>query len=230
MKKMHTITGIAAFMAVAAQAALIQVDFGATGGANGTTTEGGTTWNGVEPGTSGSNLPAGGSFLASDLVDSTNAGTIVDLTLDWSNQSGLDFSRAWDLNLGDRDGDYLGVKGDNAGVFNTATFSSLTIGAFYDVTVWTQAPTDFRANGGTVAVVAGSGNSTAVNAAVSYTFTDVAADAFGEIAIDWGHITTSRGANQWASVTAMSIVPEPGTYALLAGLTGLVFVMVRRRR
>jgi hypothetical protein len=25
-------------------------------------------------------------------------------------------------------------------------------------------------------------------------------------------------------------VPEPGTYALLAGLTGLVFVMVRRRR
>jgi hypothetical protein len=25
-------------------------------------------------------------------------------------------------------------------------------------------------------------------------------------------------------------VPEPGTYALLAGLTGLVFVMLRRRR
>ena len=24
-------------------------------------------------------------------------------------------------------------------------------------------------------------------------------------------------------------IPEPGTYALLAGLTGLVFVMVRRR-
>lgn len=217
-------------MAVAAQAALIQVDFGATGGANGTTTEGGTTWNGVEPGTSGSNLPAGGSFAATDLLDSTNAGTIVDLTLDWSNQSGLDFSRAWDLNLGDRDGDYLGVKGDNAGVFNTATFSSLTIGALYDVTVWTQAPTDFRANGGTVAVVAGSSNSTVVNAAVSYTFTDVEADASGEIAIDWGHITSDRGANVWATTTAMSIaaVPEPSSAALL-GLGGVALILRRRK-
>ena len=217
-------------MAVAAQAALIQVDFGATGGANGTTTEGGTTWNGVEPGATGVTLTAGGSFDALNLLDSSNVVTIVDLTLDWSNQSGLDKSIAWDLTAGDRDGDYLGVRGDNVGVFNTATFSSLTIGAFYDVTVWTQASTDFRANGGTVAVVLGSGNPTAVNAAVSYTFTDVEADAFGEIAIDWGHIDTDRGANAWASVTAMSIVPEHGTYALLAGLTGLVFVMVRRRR
>ena len=215
-------------MAVAAQAALIQVDFGATGGANGTTTEGGTTWNGVEPGATGVTLTAGGSFDALNLLDSSNVVTIVDLTLDWSNQSGLDKSIAWDLSPGDRDGDYLGVRGDNVGVFNTATFSSLTIGTLYDVTVWTQAPTDFRANNGTVAVVEGSGNTT--NTAVSYTFTDVAADASGEIAIDWGHITTIRGANQWASVTAMSIVPEHGTYALLAGLTGLVFVMVRRRR
>ena len=217
-------------MAVAAQAALIQVDFGATGGDvnNGTTTEGGTTWNGVEPGVSGANLTT--SFLASNLLDSTNAVTTVDLTLDWSSQSGLDFSRAWDLTAGaDRDGDYLAIRGDNVGVFNTATFSDLTIGALYDVTVWTQAPTDFSANGGiTVQVLVGA--DAVGNNAVSYTFTDVAADASGEIAIDWGHITTSRGANQWASVTAMSIVPEHGTYALLAGLTGLVFVMVRRRR
>ena len=217
-------------MAVAAQAALIQVDFGATGGANGKTTEGGTTWNAVEPGASGATLTAGGSIAANNLLDSSGAGTTVDLTLDWSNQDGLDFSKAWDLGAASRDGDYLGIRGDNAGVFNTATFSSLTIGAFYDVTVWTQAPTDFRANGGTVQVLVGAGVG-GENDAVSYTFTDVAADAFGKIAIDWGHITTSdRGADAWASVTAMSIVPEPGTYALLAGLTGLVFVMVRRRR
>ncbi|CAA6676305.1 MULTISPECIES: PEP-CTERM sorting domain-containing protein [unclassified Lentimonas] len=29
---------------------------------------------------------------------------------------------------------------------------------------------------------------------------------------------------------AISVIPEPGTYALLAGLTGLTFVMLRRRR
>ena len=31
-------------------------------------------------------------------------------------------------------------------------------------------------------------------------------------------------------ILTLSTIPEPGTYALLAGLTGLVFVMVRRRR
>jgi hypothetical protein len=31
-------------------------------------------------------------------------------------------------------------------------------------------------------------------------------------------------------LTLTTAIPEPGTYALLAGITGLVFVMVGRRR
>jgi hypothetical protein len=187
----------------------IQVDFGAvgftTGTGNGTTTEGGTTWNGVEPGNSGANLTPGSSSTYSALLDSTGTATGVDLTLDWSDQAGLDFSRAWDLHPGDRDGDYIGIRGDNPGVFNVVTFSNLTPGAIYDVTVWTQSETDFRVNGGPVEVVAGVQNTSEVNAAASHIFEDVVVGAEGTIVIDWGHITTDRGANAWSTTTAMSI-------------------------
>lgn len=39
----------------------------------------------------------------------------------------------------------------------------------------------------------------------------------------------SGGAISIDNLSITAVVPEPGTYALLAGLTGLVFVMVRRR-
>jgi hypothetical protein len=50
----------------------------------------------------------------------------------------------------------------------------------------------------------------------------------------WGlgqNLATTYGTGNYnTDLVGLSLVPEPGTYALLAGLTGLVFVMVRRRR
>jgi hypothetical protein len=214
----------------------IQVDFGAVGhtqgAGNGTTSEGGTTWNGIEPGNSGANLTAGATQTYDNLVDSTGTGTTVDLALTWSNQTGLDFSRAWDLHQGDRDGDYLGIRGDNTGVFNSVTFSSLANG-LYDITVWTQAPTDFRVDGGAVVSINGSQSvASPVNDATSHTFSSVSVTD-GDVVIDWGHITSNRGADTWATTTAMSItaVPEPTSIALATfGLLGLVGLGRRRRR
>jgi hypothetical protein len=50
----------------------------------------------------------------------------------------------------------------------------------------------------------------------------------------WGlgqNLSTTYGTGNYnTDLGALGLIPEPGTYALLAGLTGLVFVMLRRRR
>lgn len=237
----NTLTKLAGPVAVAAMigsasAATVNIDFGATGavGGNpesGTSVEGGMVWNAIE-GVNGADLAAGTTDLSGALVDSTGGASTVGLSMAWSNQAGLDFSRFWDLHPADRDGDYVSLRGDNSGLFNTFTLTGLTPSASYDVTVYANGATDFRI-GGTEVEVIGATNASAVNDSVAYTFSGVAADGSGEIALDWGHISTDRGANAWTSMTSMSVsdvasVPEPSSTALL-GLGGLALILRRRK-
>ncbi|NWK57338.1 PEP-CTERM sorting domain-containing protein [Verrucomicrobiaceae bacterium N1E253] len=219
-----------------AQAVTVNIDFGATGQVapnptSGTTSEFGQVWNAVE-GVNGANTPAGTTTLSGPLVDSTGAATIVTLDMAWTNATGLDFSRFWDLHPADRDGDYVAIRGDSGGVFNTFTLKGLEENAKYNLTVWANNPggTDFRVNGGSTVNVIGSTNSSAVNDSTAYTFHGVTANESGAIAMDWGHIDAPATANTWAGFTSMSItaVPEPTSAALL-GLGGLSLILHRRK-
>jgi hypothetical protein len=189
----------------------VQVDFGATGGyGNGTTAEGGTIWNGIEPGANGAALMSGTTQNYNNLVDSTGARYEVDLALTWANDHvDLDLSQAWNLLDADRDGDCLGIRTDNAGVYHVITLSSLTAGESYDVTVWTVSETDFRVNDGTVQALTGTAQREGINGATSYTFEGVVATG-GTIVIDWGDITSNYGADHWSTVTAISVQSTQG--------------------
>jgi hypothetical protein len=66
-------------------------------------------------------------------------------------------------------------------------------------------------------------NSTALNTAISG---DLSTETYRLHLIDyddsgWGHVQTST--------VTLTAIPEPGSYALLAGLAGMAFVMARRR-
>jgi hypothetical protein len=221
-------------------ATTIQVDFGAIGKTNGpghgTYAPGpGDVWNGVEPGNSGANLTPGSTNNFLDLVDSNGATTSVDLALTWPNSgNGLDFCRAWDLDQqtqpADLHQDYIGIRADNSGNYGVATVSSLpalAAGESYTVTVWSNSPVDLRVNGGTV--VLATGNSTSPDGAKPNVFSGVTLDGSGNIVLDWGHITSNYGANQWTTITSMTVATVPEPTSVLLGLAGLVF-FVRRRK
>ncbi|WP_269522194.1 PEP-CTERM sorting domain-containing protein [Coraliomargarita parva] len=57
---------------------------------------------------------------------------------------------------------------------------------------------------------------------------EIAADGSNQIVINVGRGST--GDYGYLNAIQIAIIPEPGTYALLAGLSGLVFMAFRRRR
>ncbi|WPJ95680.1 PEP-CTERM sorting domain-containing protein [Coraliomargarita algicola] len=77
---------------------------------------------------------------------------------------------------------------------------------------------------GTQQEITGNGN-------IAFTFTYNGTDDFiGLVFANLNAQSTGTGNTVDIDNLTVSTIPEPGTYALLAGLTGLAFVMVRRRR
>ncbi|MCG8583972.1 MAG: FecR family protein [Pirellulales bacterium] len=205
-----------------ARAGIIQLDFGATGmstnmeftheldeSANRTSTLGNTVWNAIVPGESGSDRPAGTTQRFANLKDANGTSTNVAVHLTWSNQPGVDFSRAWNLFPPVRDGDHIGLRGDNNDIFNTIKLSNLKPGATYDVTVWSASRTGFRVNGGEPVVLSGKRNMTsALDNAASHTFGSAVANDRGQLVIDWGRIGTNHSREDvWTTVTALAVAP-----------------------
>ena len=107
----------------------------------------------------------------------------------------------------------LGATGVSA-IDNLAAGGTFTIGASSGLQIDASA---YTGGVGTIELVKRYSTIAGTFDAGNISITGLADGLSGDITYDTGSIS-------------LSIVPEPGTYALLAGLTGLVFVMVRRRR
>jgi hypothetical protein len=201
MKKIHTLTAIAAFgvSALSAQASIVLPDAGnsVTFEAEAHDAESGTSF--VADATNAS----GGSFVDGLAASAAGGGNGDFISFDISN---LDTALIYEITFNYRN------KSNNGDKSTEWEFYGVTGGSTYTLLTSIVAPRT------------GAWNGPFFEAPTSTGF-NIAA---GTTAIQVENLTAGNFSH--LDSFTISAIPEHGTYALLAGLTGLVFVMVRRRR
>jgi len=239
MKSITKLTSVALLAlgtASLASAQTVLIDFGDSVAA--ATTSGGNTWNamiapsfmsdlddstgtattwdlGTVSGSFGENGGAGGGGLSTPsallLGDLANADATDDyfFTSDTVNDSilrfsGLDDTKTYDLS-------FFGTR-DTSGTRET----------IYSILSGTPLSSGIVQTSGTGAGSAGTGNDNTV-----ITLSGISTNGSGQIEFSFG---VESGDFGYLGAMSITQVPEPGTYALLAGLTALAAIAIRRRR
>jgi hypothetical protein len=243
MKKIHTITGIAAIMAVAAQGAIVaSYDFNDN-----------TDYAGDSAGFGGataSDISVGSGLIF--ITDNSSSAYNYDGVTDQYSLGGSPIAFGYNAPSAAR---YFGnafaannyiefsVTADQGSTidFGELSWVHKRVHSTRDLDDWmmvysTNAADDFADATLTAAQAVGSGNSTTA------LYVDKSVDLSSQDSLQLGETGTfrlyvyGRSATSTGSVGThfdsfvLQTVPEPSSAALLAGLTGLVFVMVRRRR
>ena len=240
MKKILFITGITAFMAVAAQGAIVaSYDFNDQTGADS---------EGFADGTASAiSVGLGLIFITDNSSSAYNYDGVTDqyslggtpTAFGYSDVAARFFADAFAAN------NYIefSVTADQGSTidFGELSWVHKRVHSTRDLDDWmmvysTNAADDFADATLTAAQAVGSGNST------SALYVDKSVDLSSQDSLQLGETGTfrlyayGRSATSTGSVGThfdsfvLQTVPEPSSAALLAGLTGLVFVMVRRRR
>ena len=174
------------------------------------------------------------SIAAGNLIDTTG-GAITGTSFAWASTANSPFSNA-DPNATAQGGepvvfddsnldDFLGGAGGNQLI--TLTFSGLDQGLTYNLLIGNS----FNNAGTTASTYTADGqfatNDPTIGSAAFVSLDGLSADINGDLVI-----TVTNGGELVTAVSALTLtaIPEPGTYALLAGALALVSVMVRRRR
>lgn len=234
MKKTYILTSMLALaMAGSVQAQMtagqtVGIDFGGVAPANG-----------VAP-TNDFNEAADvtGSIAAGSLIDITG-GAITGTSFAWASTANSPFANA-DPNATAQGGepvvfddsnldDFLGGAGGNQLI--TLTFSGLDQGLTYDLLIGNSfnnaGITDSTYTALNQSVVKSATNNPTIGSEAFVSLDGLSADINGDLVIT---VTNSGAAVVAVSALTLTAIPEPGTYALLAGALALTSVMVRRRR
>jgi hypothetical protein len=174
-------------------------------------------------------------YTIENLIDTTGLETAYSLVCSFTsvgvNLDGIDTDTVSPFYAASATDDSLYMSSSNTGLL---TFSGLDAGATYSFDLYASRSgtgerlTDYTIVGGNKTETISLdvlGNDTDLATATYFT-----ADEYGIITILIEAGTDASFAYLGAISMTMVVIPEPSTYALLAGISGLAFVMLRRRR